>query len=252
MLGREESMDAFDYVDEQKAPPPRNVSDLIWNLMTGLALLGVVLVGIVAAMIFINPQTGINPFPPPTLPALASFPTSTPTARSILPPTWTPTATREPTATSTPRPTSTPLITETAVFLPEATITPGGAVFEVQQGNPVAISSAAFRPEQGCNWMGVGGQALDLSGAPVQWLIVQLGGILDGQEVEQLTMTGTATQYDRGGFEFTLADSPIESSNRLWVQLLDQAGSPLSDKIYFDTYEDCDKNLIVINLKQVR
>ena len=100
--------------------------------------------------------------------------------------------------------------------------------------------------------MGVGGQALDLSGAPVQWLIVQLGGVLDGKQIEQLTMTGTATQYDKGGFEFTLADEPIESTNTLWVQLLDQAGLPLSEKIYFDTFEDCDKNLIVINLKQVR
>ena len=245
-------MDAFDYVDEQKAPPPRNVSALIWNLMTALVLLGVVLVAVVAAMIFFNPQTGINPFPPPTLPALASFPTSTPTARSILPPTWTPTATLEPTVTTTPRPTSTPLLTETAVLPAEATITPGGMTFEVQQGNPVAISSAAFRPEQGCNWMGVGGQALDLSGAPVQWLIVQLGGVLDGKGVQDLTMTGTATQYDRGGFEFTLADKPIASKNTLWLQLLDQAGLPLSEKIYFETFDDCDKNLIVINLKQVR
>jgi hypothetical protein len=245
-------MDAFDYVDEQKAPPPRNISALIWNLMTGFVLFGVVLIGVLALVIFINPQTGINPFPPPTLPALASFPTVTPTARSILPPTWTPTATLEPTATNTPRPTSTSLVTETPVLLPETTITPGGMTFDVQQGNPVAISSAAFRPDQGCNWMGVGGQALDLSGAPVQWLIVQLGGILDGSEIEQLTMTGTATQYDRGGFEFTLSDKPIASDSTLWVQLLDQAGLPLSEKIYFDTFDECDKNLIVINLKQVR
>jgi hypothetical protein len=245
-------MDAFDYVDEQKAPPPRNVSGLVWNLLTGFALLGVVLVGVVAALIFINPQAGINPFPPPTLPALASFPTITPTARSILPPTWTPMATTEPSATSTARATATPLVTQTAVFLPEATITPGGMAFEVQQGNPVAISSAAFRPDQGCNWMGVGGQALDLSGAPVQWLIVQLGGVLDGKQIEQLTMTGTAKQYDDGGFEFTLADAPVETTDSLWIQLLDQAGLPLSEKIYFDTFEDCDKNLIVINLKQVR
>jgi hypothetical protein len=245
-------MDAFDLVDEQQKPPPRNISVLILNLLTGVVLLGVILVGVLAAVIFINPQTGINPFPPPTLPALASFPTITPTARSVLPPTWTPTTTLKPTATITPEPTSTPLVTQTAVILPEATITPGEMTFEVQQGNPVAISSTTFRPDQGCNWMGVGGQALDLSGAPIRWLVVQLGGVLDGKELEQLTMTGTATQYDQGGFEFTLANKPIASSNTIWVQLLDQAGLPLSEKIYFDTFEDCDKNLIIINLKQVR
>jgi hypothetical protein len=243
-------MDAFDYADEKKSPPPRNVSGLIWNLMTGLVLLGAVLVGGVSALIFTNPQTALNPFPPATLPALAAYPTSVPTTRSILPPTWTPTTTSEPSPTSTPRHTSTPLITDTPV--PEATITPGGMAFIVQQGNPVAISSAAFRPDQGCNWMGVGGQALDMSGAPVRWLIVQLGGMLDGKPLDQLTMTGTATQYDRGGFEFTLADRPIASRNSLWLQLIDQEGLPLSDKVYFDTFEDCEKNLIVINLKQVR
>jgi hypothetical protein len=245
-------MDAFDYVDEQKAPPPRNVSGLMWNIMTGIVLFSALLVGFGTLMIYVNPQAGINPFPPATLPALAVIPTSTPTVRSILPPTWTPTPTQEPSPTSTLKPSSTPLITNTPVFLPDATITPGGMAFIVQQGNPVAISSAAFRPDQGCNWMGVGGQALDLSGAPVKWLIVQLGGRLDGKVLEQLTMTGTATQYDRGGFEFTLSDLPIASENTLWLQLLDQAGLPLSDKIYFETFDDCDKNLIVINLKQVR
>jgi hypothetical protein len=245
-------MDAFDYVDEQKSPPPRNVSSLIWNLLTGIMLFGAVLVGIVTFLIFTNPQTSINPFPPATLPAVAVFPTSTPTVRSILPPTWTPTVALEPSPTTTPRLTSTPLITDTPVFVPEATITPGGMAFIVQQGNPVAISSAAFRPDQGCSWMGVGGQALDMSGSPVLGLIVQLGGMLDGKVLEQLTMTGTATQYDRGGFEFTLADEPLPSDNTLWLQLLNQEGLPLSDKVYFDTFEDCEKNLIVINLKQVR
>jgi hypothetical protein len=245
-------MDAFDYVEEQKSPPPRNVSGLIWNIMTGVVLFSAVLVVGFSFLIYTNPQSAINPFPPATLPALASYPTAIPTVRSILPPTWTPTPTLEPSPSTTPKPSSTPLITDTPVFIAEATITPGGMAFIVQQGNPVAISSAAFRPDQGCNWMGVGGQALDLSGAPVKWLIVQLGGMLDGKVLEQLTMTGTATQYDRGGFEFSLADKPIASKNTLWLQLLDQEGLPLSDKVYFDTFEDCEKNLIVINLKQVR
>ena len=245
-------MDAFDYIEERKAPPPRNISALVFNILTIVVLVGVVLVGVLAAVIFINPQAEINPFPPPTLPALVSFPGPTSTARSVLPPTWTPTSTLEPTSTSTPAPTSTPVVTRTAMLSPEVAATPGMMPYEVQQGNPVAISSTSFRPDQGCNWMGVGGQALDLSGSPVQWLVVQLGGTLDGIEKTQLTMTGTATQYDRGGFEFTLADVPTASSQTLWVQLLDQAGLPLSAKIYFDTFDECDKNLIVINFKEVR
>jgi len=38
----------------------------------------------------------------------------------------------------------------------------------------------------------------------------------------------------------------------MWVRLIDQARLPLSPKVYFDTYEDCHRNLIVINFRQVR
>jgi len=36
------------------------------------------------------------------------------------------------------------------------------------------------------------------------------------------------------------------------VQLLDQAGLPMSNQIYFDTYEECDKSTIIIYFKQVK
>ena len=58
--------------------------------------------------------------------------------------------------------------------------------------------------------------------------------------------------YGRGGYEFTLADHPIASKQSAWVQLLDQSNLPLSPKVYFNTYEDCSKNLIIVNFKQVR
>ncbi len=45
---------------------------------------------------------------------------------------------------------------------------------------------------------------------------------------------------------------PIPSKAMLWVQLLNQSGGPLSDKVYFDTYDNCDQNLIIIDFVQVR
>jgi hypothetical protein len=65
-------------------------------------------------------------------------------------------------------------------------------------------------------------------------------------------MTGWAPQYGAGGFEFTLADKLFASNDALWIQLLDQQNLPLSDRVYFDTYDDCKKNLIIIYFEQVK
>ena len=64
-------------------------------------------------------------------------------------------------------------------------------------------------------------------------------------------MTGLAPQYGQGGFEFTLANQLIATTGTLWIQLLDQQNLPLSERIYFDTYNDCEKNLVIIYFNQV-
>jgi hypothetical protein len=200
---------------------------------------------------------GFNPYKPPTHIPTIALPTSTVTAVIQLDPTWTPTASSEPSASPSPRPTNTPLFTDTptatvAVETPQATLTPGGMSFVLQQGSPKAISNI-YDLSAGCDWMGVGGQALDMTGAPVVGLIVQLGGTLEGKSFDNvISMTGTALQLGPGGFIFQLADQPIASQGTLWVQLLDQQLLPLSDKIIFDTYADCGQNLIVIQFKQVK
>lgn len=249
-------MDSFDYKDTpvqlQKSNPA-----LVWNVLTALALLVTCLIGAVYALLFLNPQAGFNPFPPEPLPAAFTYPTATPTPRIILPPTWTPTANLEPTSTDTPAPTE-PLPSATLAQeefptpLVEMTPTLSGEMpYIVQQGNPVAILNFAHQ-DMGCNWAGVSGQALSLNGAPVVGLLVQLRGVWAGRAVDLLGMTGTATQYGAGGYEFTLGDRPAASSGALWVQLFDQAMTPLSDRIPFDTFADCEKNLIHINFKQTR
>jgi len=106
----------------------------------------------------------------------------------------------------------------------------------------------------GCNWLGVGGQAVDMSGAPVVGLIVRIGGILPGVTLPDplMSLTGVALNYGRAGYEFTLADHPIASLGSLWIQLLDSSGTPLSEQFFFETYDSCDKNLIIIDFKQIR
>jgi hypothetical protein len=245
-------MDAFDFVDTRERPRSRNVGDLIWNVLTILVLLTTLVVGLIFLILFSNPQSAINPFPPPTLLIPISLSTAAPLGLS-LPPTWTPAPSPLPTITDTPGPTPTPILTNTPVGGPPApTITAGGMSFVIQQGSPQAIQNI-YSPEAGCNFLGVGGQALDLSNAEVVGLIVQLSGTLEGKIYEtKLSMTGTASKLGRGGFFFQIADHPITSNSTLWIQLLDQQGLPLSDKVYFNTFDDCAKNLIIIYFKQVK
>lgn len=259
-------METLGYEEQAQPRPPRS-ADLILNILTVVILLVVVAVVGIFWSIFSDPNSAYNLFPPPTLPAVASVPTLTPTPNGMLAPTWTPTVTREPTLTPTLRPSSTPIPTATPFILatntpsqtsPEPTVTftrpPGGYAFVVED-RPFAVPNIAH-PEVGCNWMGVAGKVVDMSGGPKTQLIVVLGGYVNGKAVGpsglQYSLTGVAPSYGQAGYEFVLADKPVASKGSLWIQLLDQSEQPLSEKVYFDTYDTCDKNLIVISFKQVK
>ena len=83
---------------EPEAAPRR---DVVWNILTVFILIGMGLTGLFFFMIFQNPESIFNPFPPPAQPAALILPTSTPTLRQ-LPPTWTVTPTSTSTATPVP------------------------------------------------------------------------------------------------------------------------------------------------------
>jgi hypothetical protein len=249
-------MDSFEMPEAEQPPSKKRSSGLIWNILTVIVLFSIFCVVAVFFLIFMDPQSSLNPFPPPTLYPSVVPATATVTPRVTLVPTWT--ATNIPVEViATPLATRTPLITNTPVTVatsePTRTLAPGEFAFSLQQGSPSAIEGATFHPDAGCNWAGVAGQAMSLNDEPVRGLFVQLGGSLpEVESVDKMTMTGMAVQYGQGGFEFTLANSPVATSGTLWVQLLDQQNLPLSDRIYFDTYDDCQKNLIVIYFQQVR
>ncbi len=253
-------MDAFDEIEAKPVPPARKNSGVFWNLLTILALLAAVILGLLALAIFNNPYIAFNPWPPPTeIPVVVVvIPTDTPTPRVFLPATWTPVPTSTPTDTPTVTPTSSPTSTQTPFVPPTITPTTGPSPtapkfsFVLQTGSPQFIPNIIHQ-DLGCNWTGVAGQAFSLNGAPVIGLFIQLGGSFAGQAVEtKLSMTGTAPEYGKGGYEFFLGSTPTDSTNTLWVQLLDQANLPLSDKIPFKTYSTCDKNLVLINFTQVK
>ena len=100
----------------------------IWDILSILALLGVLLFTVLFLAIFNDPYSALNPFKPPTLPSTLIVPTNTPTVFAF-PSTWTPTPGEG--TSNTPgglRPTTTLLQTNTlfvlSSFTPSATPTP--------------------------------------------------------------------------------------------------------------------------------
>ncbi|HBX70325.1 MAG TPA: hypothetical protein DEH25_13340 [Chloroflexi bacterium] len=242
--------DVFDYYDEDDTGKSKS-KVAVWDILAIVMIVGALCLAAVFLMIIINPYSGLNPFPPPTMPVLAPTLTPSPTLRALLPPTWTPTPSPLPTETATPEPTYT-LTPEGAQPTLEGTRDPSeGMPFVIQDGYPQYIPNI-YHPDAGCNWQGIGGQVSGLNGGPVLFLSIKLGGSLNGQAVNIITISGTAPQYGQAGFEFTLGEQPVDSVQSLYVELLDQADLPLSEKIYFDTINNCEKNLILINFKQLR
>ena len=233
---------SFDFIDDE--PKKRKPSSgWFWNILTVLVLVSTLCMLCGFMMVFLNPQVGFNPFPPPTLPPTLSFPTPTATLPVVtLPPTWTPT----PTITPTPAPSPTAVPNPTAI--PSPTLSPTPYPYELQPGTPTYTSSKIFHSDQGCNWLSVAGQVLDTSGKPVV-VNVLVRGELAGTPVELLTISGTAPNFGPGGYEIQLADHPIASNHTLHIQLLDPNGLPISPQIYFDTHDICDENIVLINFR---
>ena len=140
-------------------------SDLVWNLATVFVLALIPMVLAIGLAIFFEPQSVMNPLPPPTLPARLVLPTFTPTPLSM-PPTWTPSNTDQPAAS----PTSEPVLSATPDFTvisgtpiaslenPEPTETTSSGYFSFEkQSDPQAISAALYDstgPATGWAWPG--------------------------------------------------------------------------------------------------
>ena len=249
-------MDGYEF-SEVKGPHRRkNPVEHLWNVLTIFVLIATLCIGTAFVLIYLHPNSVLNPFPPPTLKLVVTT-TRTVVPRVTLVPTWTatidiiqPSVTPEPTEALPATPT---MVATSTVAAPTSSGVRNNYAFVVQKGSPVAIDGAQFHPDAGCKWSGVAGQATSLNGEAVKGLFVQLGGSLPGVEsLDNLTMTGLAPQYGQGGFEITLSDQLIASNDTMWIQLLDQQNLPLSNRVYFNTYNDCSKNLVIIYFDQVR
>jgi hypothetical protein len=116
----------------------------------------------------------------------------------------------------------------------------------------IYLPASEIDPARTCEWLGVGGSVLGTDGAPLLLQTVQLGGVLGEVVVSQLKLSGSAPAYGNSGFEFVLGDRPVASTQTLWIQLFDNTGSALTEKIYFDTFDDCSRNLVKIIFTRTR
>ena len=249
-------MDSYDF-SEVKSPKRKRPAGILWNILTILVLVAILGISAAFVLIYLNPNSTLNPFPPSPTDLISANATATVGTQFSPNPTSSPTIEIILTTNTTE---STPAL----LFTDMPQVTPTGIstaelvglidyAFIPREGSPAAIDAAQFHPEVGCQWLGVAGQATSLNGEAVKGLFVHLGGNLPGLiGLDNLAMTGLAPQYGQGGFEITISDQLIASSDTLWIQLLDQDNLPLSDRVYFDTYDDCTKNLVIIYFDQVR
>jgi hypothetical protein len=242
----------FDQPSQKPAPTLQ-----VWDILSIGVLLITLCIGLYYLLVFLNPDSSINPFSPQRLAAnLVPTPTITPI---VMPATWTPTETPYIPPTNTPLPTFTPVFTQTPFSLvpPTATLKPSST--PKPSATPKApyyakveyIASSKYRPEFGCNWLGVAGIVLDKNGAHHIYVQVLLIGALGSESINNITVSGTAPQYyGASGFEFQLATTPKDSSKTLYLQLRDQGGMPLSENIYINTYNSCDKNMVFVTFRE--
>jgi len=243
--------DQEEIAERQKNRRRKRQSNLLWNTLTAILIIGCVLAAGYFAILFANPASSLNPFPPPTLPAVIQLSTSTPTLVR-LPATWTPVP------TDTLAPTSAPTLEATVTLPGGATPAPSATVNNSEhpfnsKGDPAAFANTTYHPNSDCHWQGIAGQVWNIQGSPLVGIRIHLQGYYNNKTVDMTTLSGRAQAwYGESGFEFVLGDTPIDSTNQLTIQLEDQSYMAISNKVALSTYSACDKNLVLVNFQQVR
>ena len=242
------SKDNYSY--EGTSAPNKNDRLEIWDMLSILTLILTFCIGAYYVAIFLFPQSAFNPMKP-DLAALSVFPTPTLTPIQ-LEATWTVTPSQVVTETPTLLPTYTlaPSSTPLSLVTPSITPTPTATPKAPFSATITYIASTIIHQEEACNWQGIGGTVVDASNADMLRMTIRLEGKYNGKSKTELTVSSIAPAYGKSGYEFFLGTTPIASKGELKLQLLDQAGLPLSDMISIDTFNDCSKNLVLVRFKK--
>ncbi|MBG0770921.1 MAG: hypothetical protein H0S82_04390, partial [Anaerolineaceae bacterium] len=129
---------------------------------------------------------------------------------------------------------------------PEPTATPDPTPYVLQDGNPLYLANFVHT-SAGCDWLGVAGQVFDANGEPIPDLFIVAGQDSVSESNQWAARTGLSINYGPGGYEIQLSNQSTATTQDYWVQVVNQSGAVLSDRVYFDTFEDCTRNLVLIN-----
>jgi hypothetical protein len=224
------------------------------RLMNRLALLLLGLTVLVFAcylIIFLAPTFPLNPWPPvaQAVPATVA-PTRTPAP--TLPPTWTPTVvqTYQPLATrppDTPVPTRAPLASRTPTKSPAL---PTKSPFKFTPVRDPVLTADKYGAACG-NWGGVGGQILDLNGAPLPGVsVVGWGGPI-GEQDKKVFVSGSDARINK----FYSGDAAYElyigaPGDFDFFVVVYENGRPASPVVKVRMVNDCSRDLALINFQR--
>lgn len=238
----------------------------VFNLLSLLFVFLTCISAVVIAAIFYNPSllatVGGRALLLATQPALLVFlGTPTPFVETTpdsgifptLPPAWTPTdtptVTPRPPGTDTPAPAGTPAGARTPGATPTgptptASATRAAFLYTLQNGAVTYLDN--FVNSSGCNWFGIVGQAFGLDGRPVIGLTVHL----EGDDLSLDALTGSQPAIGPAGYEIPLGNTPIATTNTYSLQLRNNTGTALSERFVIKTFDECDKNLVMVSFVQ--
>ncbi|HSG26683.1 MAG TPA: hypothetical protein VLA32_11250 [Anaerolineales bacterium] len=252
-------MDAFDFAEEPKPEKPKKKPGSVLLTLGAYYFLAssLCLIGFFVA-IYIDPYNPINPFMPPTPVGVSQPEEVTP----VLTATAQATFTQAPAATETVAllPTETPLqATPTETFIPYPT--PTNVVlstsqpvdtpdrlthFAAQEGTPAYIPYSG-----GCSGVYIAGNIIDIDDRPVMLMAVRATGTINGQAINVEVLSGSNPNYSESGWEIKLFDQLVTTTGQITVGLYPQgAWDPISDLVVIDTFNDCTRNLAVVNFVQ--
>lgn len=239
-------MDVFDFAEDKPKRSRGNSGGLIWKIGTAYFLLGTLCLVVFFVYTFVYPTNPLNPFPPapgiildtPKPPPLDTQ--APPTATQPIPPTATPTEE----VTLIPLPTATPFATSGVTPTTPSTEPPH---FKAQDGTPIYLPHS-----EGCGGLYIAGNVIGISGNPLYFYLVRVGGTLGGEALYvEDALSGSNPLYTESGWEIKIADAPIDSTGTVYIELYTlDSEDPVSDLIIVDTYNDCNRNLVVVNFVQ--
>lgn len=184
----------------------------LYNVITFLAFLGTLAALGVFGVLWVQPQSWLNPFPPPV---------------EFVYVTATPGAALEPTLV--------------------ATLPPAPLVIDAGEYPFVMADNLLYAPNGnglGCAWGSIAGSVTARDGSPLDGYRVHIaGGGLD-----EVAYSGAALTFGPGGYEMPLGSVP--QTQDYTVQLFSPQDAPLSPAYPITTQATCEQNVTVVNFRE--